>query len=200
MNNQQEIATPDIIADKAVRSQNTLSETKKMTYTAVFAALAVVMKFIGQYLTLTPSFKITLIYMIWLMAAACLGIVRGGLVCFISDILGAFILPQGAINPFVVMGNTLYGVIAGATFKLVPIKNNYLKFLIMGVVCTGLCTCLINSAAIWYGYGYYETMSFGVYFVTFRTMQPIVAAINIALTMPMIPLLKKLKLLPDTKK
>lgn len=170
-----------------------------MTYTAAFAALAVVMKIIGQYLTLTPSFKITFIYLIWLMAAACLGIVRGGLVCFISDILGAFILPKGDINPFVVLGNTMYGVIAGATFRLVPIKNHYVKFLIMGVVCTGLCTCLINSAAIWYGYGYYKTLSFPAYFVAFRTMQPVVAAINIALTIPMIPLLKKLKMLPELK-
>ena len=114
--NQQEIATPDIQAtnNRAVRSQKLkLGTTKWLTYTAMFAALAIVMKFIGQFLTLTDSFKITLIYAVWLVAAAVLGVVGGGVVCFVSDVLGALIIPQGPINPLLTLGCTLYGVIAG---------------------------------------------------------------------------------------
>lgn len=196
---QQEIATPDKRITNKVRSQKTLSATKKLTYTAVFAALAIVMKFIGQYLTLTPSFKITLIYTVWLIAAATLGAVRGGAVCFISDVLGALIIPMGAMNPLLILGNTLYGVIAGLTFRFTPGKYYTVKFIVAGIVCTLVCTCLINSAAIYYWYKYYETLSFTAYFVGYRALQPAVAAINIVVTVAMIPLLKRLGLLPELK-
>ncbi len=197
---QQEIATPDKRITQKVRSQKSLSVTKKLTYTAVFAALAIVMKFVGQFLTITPSFKITLIYCIWLIAAAVLGPVRGGAVCFISDVLGALIIPTGAMNPLLIIGNTLYGIIAGLTFKFTPGRFYSVKFIVSGIACTLICTCLINSAAIWYWYKYYETMSFPLYFAAYRALQPAVAAINIAITVAMIPLIKKLGLLPEPNK
>ncbi len=195
---QQEIATPER-AERPSRkvSQKPISSTKLLTYTAVFAALALVMKFIGQYLTLTPSFKLTLIYTIWLIAGAVLGPIGGGAVGFTSDVLGAIIMPTGSINPLLILGNTLYGVIAGLAFRFTPSKHYTVKFLVSGITCTLLCTCLINSAAIWYWYHYSDTLSFWQYFIGFRAMQPVVAAVNIAVTIAMVPLLTRLKLLPQ---
>ncbi|MCM1368625.1 MAG: folate family ECF transporter S component [Roseburia sp.] len=198
MENQQEIATPDK-RPYGVRSQQAIcNTTKRITYTAVLAALALIMKFVGQFMTLTPSFKLTLVYTVWLIAGATLGPLGGGAVCFISDVLGAIIFPTGAINPLLILGNTLYGVIAALVFRFTPGKAA-VKFIASGIVCTLLCTCLINTAAIWYWYKYSETLTFLQYFVSFRIMQPLVALVNIAVTVAMIPLLKRIKLLPTAK-
>lgn len=201
MKNQQEIASPDIKTNnRKVRTQKLeFGTTKWLTYAAVFAALAVVMKFIGQFLTLTDSFKITLIYVVWLIAGATLGAFGGGAVCFASDVLGAIIMPTGAINPFLILGNTLYGVIAALAFKT-PIKSYVVKFIISGIACTLVCTCVINTLAIFYSYGYYKVMNVWQYFVAYRIMQPVVAVINIVITIAMIPLMSRLKLLPSLKK
>lgn len=198
---QQEIATPDSVITKNVRHRKFVKgSTRWLTYTALFSALAIVMKIVGQYLTLTPSFKITLIYTVWLIAGAVLGAVGGGAVCFISDVLGAFIVPMGAMNPLMILGNTFYGVLAALVFKFTPSKHYVVKFLASGIACTVVCTCLINSLSLWYWYKYYETLTFWQYFVGFRAMQPAVAAINIAITLAMIPLLKRLNLLPEPKR
>ncbi len=202
-NAQQEIATPDKLntSSRKVRSQQlTFGTTKWLAYTALFAALAIVAKFLGQFLTLTPTFKITIIYTIWLIAAAVLGVFSGAAVCFISDILGAVIFPVGAMNPYLIVGNILYGVTAALVFKYFPVKKYSVKFVAAGLACTLLCTCVLNSLALYYSYKYYETLSFWQYFVAFRAMQPVVALINIAITVAMIPLLLRLKLLPPLKK
>ncbi len=201
INDQQEIATPDITQKNKVRSQKLeFGTTKWLTYAAVLAALAIIMKFIGQFLTLTPSFKITLIYVIWLIAGATLGPVGGGAVCFTSDVLGALIIPMGPINPLLILGNVLYGVIAALVFKYTPVKSYIVKFIASGLACTLICTCLINTAALYYWYKWYETLSFWLYFATYRVLQPAVAAINIGVTVAMIPLLLKLGLLTPFKK
>ena len=203
MENQQEIATPDTkdTPTRKVRSQQLeFGTTKWLTYAAVFSALALVMKFIGQFLTLTPSFKITLIYVIWLLAGATLGPFGGGAVCFTSDVLGAIVFPTGAINPYLILGNTLYGIIAALAFKYTPIKNYYVKLISAGIACTVICTCLINTLALYYSYGYDEIFTFVQYFVAYRALQPIVAVINIVIAVAMIPLLMRLRLLPPLKK
>ena len=201
MNNQQEIATPDIKQKNKVRSQKlAFGTTKWLTYAAALAALAIIMKFIGQFLTLTPSFKITLIYVIWLIAGAVLGPFGGGAVCFTSDVLGAVIIPMGAINPLLILGNVIYGVLAALVFKYTPVRSYTVKFIAAGLMCTLICTCTLNTAALYYWYKWYETLSFWTYFVTYRALQPAVAAINIAVTVAMIPLLLRLGLLKPFKK
>lgn len=211
MNNQQEIATPDINRRSKVRAQSLVfGTTKWLTYTAMFTALALATKLIGQFLTLTPDFKITPVYVIWLVAAAALGPFGGGAVCFISDILGALIVPRGAINPLLSLGCTMYGIIAGLTFKYLPIKNNAAKLLISGVVCTVLITLIFDSFAIWAWTRYYLKLiikpssplnkPFWVYVGIKRTMQLAVGAVNIAVTVAMTPLLSQLRLIPEKHK
>lgn len=202
MENQQEIATPDVMNKKnrSVRSQKLkFGTTKWLTYTAMFAALAIAMKLIGQYLTITPNFKITLIYVIWIISGAVLGIIGGATVCFVSDVLGAILVPMGAMNPYLIVGNVFYGVLAALVFRFTPIKNYVVKLIASGIACTVLCTCLINSLALYYTYGYYETLSFWQYFLGFRALQPVISIINIIVVVAMIPLLLRLKLLPRLK-
>lgn len=200
---QQEIATPDKV--NTVRSQKlTFGTTKWLTYTAVFAALAIVMKLVGQVLTLTDSFKITLIYAVWLVAAAVLGPIGGGTVCLVSDILGAIIIPKGAINPLLALGCALYGVTAGLCFRL-PIRSNIVKFIVAGITCTLFITLAFDSMAIWVWCKYYlKLASFAdralAVYVGMRLMQCAVGAINTAIAVAMIPLLLRLDLLPQYKK
>ncbi len=197
-NTQQEIATPDndIVGSQQLRKKRIgSSPTKYLTYIAVFAALAIVMKLIGQVLTFTDSFKVTLIYFIWLIAGAVLGPIGGGAVGFVSDVLGAIVIPMGAINPLLVLGNTAYGVIAGLCFKYTPSRSYVVKMLVTGVVCTVICTCLFNSFAIWVMF-YKDMFSFWQYFAAKRAMQPLVAGINIFIAVAMIPLLVNIGLLP----
>lgn len=203
IDNQQEIATPDIKHTKArkVRSQSlAFGTTKWLTYAGLYSALAITMKSIGQYLTITPNFKITLIYTVWLMAGASLGVIGGGAVCFISDILGAILVSRGAVIPLLTLGNVIYGVIAALVFRYTPIKNYAVKFISAGIVCTVVCTCLINSLALYYQYGSYKVLTFWQYFVANRAFQPLVAAINVAVTVAMVPLMKRLHLLPALNK
>lgn len=202
MTHQQEIATPDIRRKSCkVRSQKLeFGTTRWLTYCAVFAALSIVMKIIGQYLTITPSFRITLIYVIWLISGAVLGPLGGGVVCFTSDVLGALVVPMGPINPFITIANTFYGVTAAFAFRFTPVKNYVVKFISSGIVCTIVFTCLLNSLALYYTYGYNATLTFWQYFAAYRAFQPLVAAINVGVTVTMIPLLIRLKLLPSPKK
>lgn len=199
---QQEIATPDnsIVGSQQLRKKRIgSSPTRYLTYVAVFAALAIVMKLIGQVLTFTDSFKVTLIYFIWLIAGAALGPIGGGAVGFVSDVLGAIVIPTGAVNPLLILGNTAYGVIAGLCFKFTPSRHYAVKMIVSGVACTVLCTCLFNSFAIWVAY-YKDVFSFWQYFAAKRALQPVVAGINIFIAVAMIPLLVSLGLLPKYDK
>jgi len=202
---QQEIATPDNNNIDTVRSHKPIfGTTKWLTYAAVFTALAIVMKFLGQLLTLTDSFKITPIYAVWLIAAATLGPIGGGAVCGLSDLIGAIVIPQGAINPLLNLGCIMYGVIAGLCFKL-PTRTNLSRFVIAGVLCTVFVTLIFDSFAIWVWCKYYLKLAswadraLSVYIAS-RALQCAVGAINIAITVMLLPLLNKLKLLPATRK
>ncbi len=209
-NAQQEIATPDnaITKSRRVRTKTPpkFGTTRWLTYTAVFTALAIVMKLIGQFLTFNDAFKVTLIYTVWLVAAAVVGPIGGGSVCFISDILGAIIVPKGAINPLLAFGCTMYGVVAGLCFKYSPSESYVVRFLISGIVCSIFVSLIFDSFAIWVWCKYYLKLksfmekSFWVYLGPSRALQLAVGAINIAITLSLIPLLKKLKLLPPQKK
>lgn len=153
------------------------------------------MKIVGQFLTLTPSFKITFIYAVWILAGATLGCAGGAIVGFSSDILGAILFPQGAMNPGIIAGNTLYPFLIGLVFWLLPIKNDYAKILIGGIVSLAVCTLGINSLSMWLVYGYSKTMNFWEYLIVMRTFQPLVAAINIAIACMLVPVCYRIKLL-----
>lgn len=190
---QQEIATP-----KTQESSKTFNifSAKQIAYTAVFIALALTMKIVGQFLTLTPSFKITFIYAVWILAGASLGPVGGAIVGFSSDVLGSILFPQGAINLGIIAGNTVYPLIAGLVFWLLPVKSHYAKIIVGGLISLAVCTLGINSLSMWFVYGYSKTMNFWQYLIIMRTFQPVVSAINIAIACMILPVCYKIKLIP----
>ena len=206
---QQEIATPDRIdkPSREVRSQHkiTFGTTRWLTYTALFTALALLMKVIGQFGTLSELSKITPIYSIWLIAAAVTGPVGGAVVCFLSDIVIALVFPTGVINPFITLVCTLYGLSAGLLFKYLPSKSYVFKFIVAGVTCAIVYTFVFNSLAIWGWCKYYlklgsflgdgKNAAFGMYMLT-RLFQLGIAVANIPIAVAMIPLLKRLRILP----
>lgn len=185
-NSQQEIAPPT----------NPIAKTsyftaKRMAHTAMFVALALVLKLAGQALTLTPTFVITIIYIAWILAGIFLGAINGALVGFLSDLLGSILLPTGPLNPLLVIGNTAYPFIAGLVYGILPLKNRPLKTAIAGTTCAIVCTVFFNSFSIWIYYGYNELFSFWKYFALYRWQQPAVAAINIAITCALVVPLHK---------
>ena len=210
-NTQQEIATPTLNTKNKVRSTQAIEfgTTKWLTYTALFTALALMMKVLGQFGTFSEISKLTLIYTIWLVAAAVLGPVGGGTVCFISDLLIALVFPTGVINPFITIVCTLYGILAGLIIKYLPIKYHSVRIIVAGLVCAALCTFVLNSYAIWGWCKYYLKLksfmeggkngAFGLYMTT-RLFQFAVAAANSFIAAAMVPLLTRLKLLPPVKK
>lgn len=153
------------------------------------------MKIVGQFLTLTPSFKITFIYAVWILAGASLGPVGGAIVGFSSDVLGAILFPQGAMNLGIIAGNTVYPLIVGLTFWLLPVKNHTVKIIVGGLISLVVCTLGINSLSMWYVYGYSKTMNFWQYLLVMRTFQPVVSVINIAVACMMLPVCYRLKLI-----
>lgn len=201
---QQEIATPDSNIRVPRISHSKLSPTKRLTYTAMFAALALAFKLLGQVTTLNDTFKITLIYSVWLTAAAVLGPISGGAVGFISDFLGALIFPTGVFNPLLTVGCTLYGVFAGLCFRL-PVKSNAVRFIIAGVVCTVTVSLIFDSFSIWIWCRYVLKLgSFMdrtlIVYIGMRMLQCLMGLVNVPVAIAMIPLLNRLKLLPATVK
>lgn len=195
---QQEIATSDTNNNNSkVRSQRIkIGTTKWLTHAAMFSALAIILKFISQYMEI-GGIKITVIYVPWLISSAVLGIIGGGTVCFVSDLLISLVFPTGPINPLTILSNTLYGVLGGAVFKFFPSKHYAVKFIAAGATCILVCTCILGSLALYYGYYYYEYLTFWQYFIGFRAWQPLIASISVGITVAMIPLLTRTKLLPQ---
>ena len=210
MNNQQEIATPDNIASDKVRSQALkVGTTKWLAHAALFTAIALLLKVIGQIGTLSDNFKITPIYTVWLLSAATLGPIGGMTVCFISDLLIALMFPTGVFNPFITIVWTLYGLTAGLIFKYFPVKSYTIKLVVAGVTCAVLFTFILDSLAIWGWCKYYLNLKsyfgngknavFGVYMLT-RLLQFLVALANIPVAVALLPALNKLRLLPPLKR
>lgn len=210
-NSQQEIATPTIrnIRVGKVRSQKIVfGTTKWLSYTALFTALALLMKVIGQIGTLSEISKLTPIYTIWLLAAAVLGPIGGASVCFISDLLIAIVFPTGVINPFITLVCTLYGLTAALIFKYLPAKSHAVRLIVAGVICAVLYTFVLDSLAIWGWCKYYLNLKsffgdgknavFGIYMLT-RLFQLNVALANIFIAVALLPLMKRLNLLPPIK-
>lgn len=212
MENQQEIATPDVMNKKnrSVRSQKLkFGTTKWLAYTSLFTAIALLMKVVGQIGTLTEVSKLTPIYTIWLSAAAVLGPIGGAAVCFISDLLIALVFPTGVLNPFITIVCTLYGLCAGLIFKYFPVKSYVVKLVVAGVTCAVVFTFILDSLAIWGWCKYYLNLKsffgegknavFGIYMLT-RLFQLGVAVANVPIAVALLPLYKRLRLLPPLNK
>lgn len=184
----QEIATVDTKA-RSGKSKK-LEGTRRTTYKAVLVALALVLKLVGQVFQF-GSFKITFVYLPWIISAIAMGPLGGMSVVFITDLVGTFILSTGGLPlPLILLSNSLMGLIMGLAFKI-PKLDPRLKLLIGTVAITFVCTLGISTYALAKVY----EMPFAVQFTARLATQVPVLVLNAILVGFMFPLLKKLGLM-----
>ncbi len=191
---QQEIATPATTSN--LKKKPELSTTKRLAYVATFTALALIMKFISQtwggYLQLF-SLKLSFIYIPWILAAVTLGPVDGMFVACLSDLIGILVLPTtGTIIPLMTLSNTLFPLFVWLAVRFIPIRHLYLKTVIGTCVSVLVCTLGLSTLAL--------SLTYGTPFwaqLSLRWMQPIVIAVNLVIVGGLLPLMKKLRLLPE---
>lgn len=118
-----------------------LSATKKLTYMAIFAALAVVLKIFA--ITLSPTSRLTFFYIPVYLSGAVFGPFFGFFTGIVGDLVGFIISPTGAYNPVVTLGNGLSGLIFGLVFhfKLKP----FIKIIIGSVLCLIIVSLGVNT-------------------------------------------------------
>lgn len=184
----QEIATVNTEENYGKRKK--IEGTRRITYKATLVALSMALKLIGQLFTF-GSYKITFVYLPWIISSIAMGPLGGAAVIFITDLLGTLILQTGGFPvPLILLSNTLFGLLMGAAFKI-PRLDPKIKLLIGTVACVTVCTLGISSYAL---AGLYS-MPFKVQFITRLTFQVPVVALNVVIVGFLFPLLKKLGLM-----
>lgn len=170
--------------------------TKKVTYTAIFIALALVMKLIGKALTITDSITITFIYIPWLLSGVILGPLCGCLVGLTSDVLGNLIfVGMAGFNPLTLLSNTLYALPIALLYKT-NIKSDYLKVILGSTISLFVCTLGIGSFAIYWYYGYIQYIGYFQWFIASRLLQPIILVVNVVILCIMVKPLQNFGLYP----
>lgn len=169
---------------------------RKIATLAMFVAIALVCKLIGKSLTLTPTFTVSFIYIPWLMSGALLGPVAGMIVGFCSDIIGNAVFAS-PLNPLTLLSNTLFPLPIALIYKLSKDRgNDYAKSLLGLIASLVMCTLGIGSVALYWFYGYYESMNFFSYLLVYRTPQVGVLCVNAVVLMLLLRPLQSVGLYP----
>lgn len=181
----QEIATANT---DAKQKKKKFTATQRITYLAMLIAASLVLKIIGNLFQL-PFFKVTFVYVPWIIAAISFGPIGGMTVAFATDLLGTIVAGQ-VPNPILALGCALYGLIMGLIFKL-PKLHPYVKLAVATAIIIPLCTLFIWSLGMAI---YFPTKTFWGWFVL-RAAQVPVVVLNSVITAFLFPLLKKKKLM-----
>lgn len=119
-----------------------LKETQKIAFSAVLAAICVVVK-IFKFKAL-PGLDISFSYIPNFLAGIFLGPIYGGAVGLVGDLLGT-IIKGDSWSVLITIGNTLIGVLMGVAFRYAYIKNVHMKiifgaFMVLVIVTYGINT------------------------------------------------------------
>lgn len=116
-------------------------KTYYITFTAVFAALGIVLNMTSFYMAKIDTFgRVSLVYAFCFLAGCVLGPWLGAGVAAITDFLPAVIFPQGPWMPLITLSNAVMAMIAGLFFKYLPTKSVTLKISLTSVVTFVVCT------------------------------------------------------------
>lgn len=165
------------------QNRNTLSNTQKLVYTAIFSALS----FVANYFTIKVSdaFQISLVATVGFLAGYTLGAGLGFTAAFVGDLICGIVAPLGAYNPIIGIGTGLWGFIPGVIFscvKLPDYANTIISF-ILGFI--------LNSFAInTFGLSVMYTMTFESLLVLLPFKLAVVA-INTVLCVVLAQVLKR---------
>lgn len=165
-----------------------LSFTKKLVYTGLFAAMLVVLKYFR--LEITDSFKVGFTYVPCFLAGVFLGPISAFTVGVVGDLLSS-LLRGWAINPMITLGSGLMGVLMWIPFKLKFLKFTSLKVILGGVLVCLIVTLGVNTYALTLPMAYPQYPSFQAALLT-RGLQPLVLAVNLVVTYPLILAMKRL--------
>ena len=173
--------------DAKERKKNffSLHGTLKLTYLAVFTALSIVA---GTYQIPMGSTNVSLSYIPTFLAGAFFGPVAGFVVGALGDLLGAVLQGFAPLLPLS-LGNGMIGALMGLAF-LLPTKHKAPRIVIGAIASLLIVTLGINAVTLWHYYG--AGRSFWMYLTLPAdsllpriVMQPIVLAINTAITVPL---------------
>lgn len=153
---------------------------KRVAYLGISVALAVVANIFTIFVSAFGSNSISFTYTVTTLAGILLGPISGGIVGCLGDVLGHFIAPQGAFNPFITLSSTLIGVIAGSVFKIKKIHPIW-KIIIGYAIIFVVCTSCINTFGLWLYY-IRGKKTFWVYYIGRVPFQLIIWAINLVST------------------
>ena len=185
----QEIATVDTEASRGAQKKK-FTTTQRITHLATLVAMALVFKLLGNVLTF-GGFKITVVYIPWIISALVLGPLGGMTVCFATDLIGTLIVPTGGLPiPLLVLSNTLFGLIMGLCYTI-PKLGLKLKTLIGTVSVLLVCTLGLSTLALSDLYH----IPFWVMWTDRLIAQAPMVAVNAAAVVFLFPLLKKMKLI-----
>jgi ECF transporter S component (folate family) len=178
---------------KKNQKRNRLSKTQKIVYAGVLASLSIVCNtFIEIPL---GDFKLSLTITMGFIAGYMLGGELAFAVGFVSDLIGGIVMPQGVYNPFLALSSGLFGFIPGVFFTYFK-GNDYLKTVISAILIFVLCSMFINTAGLYLSY-WIGKKTFFAYMLVRLPTQSVNAAANLALSIAMLPVLKRI--LPKDK-
>ena len=165
-----------------------LSITRRLVYTALLTAMLVVLKYFR--LEITDSFKVGFTYIPCFLAGVFLGPIPAFAVGIVGDLLSS-LLRGWTINPMITLGSGMMGVLMWLPFRMKFLKFTWLKTLVGGILVLFIVTLGINTYALTLPMAYPQYPSFLTALAT-RALQPVILAINLVLTYPLIIALKRL--------
>ena len=178
----QEIATVDTEAKQGKKRK--LTTTQRITYIAMLIAASLVLKIIGNLFQL-PFFKVTFVYVPWILAAIAMGTLGGLTVAFATDLLGTLV-SGGIPNPILALSCAAFGLIMGLVFKI-PKLDPKLKILIGTAIVIPVCTFGLWSLGMAL---YFPTKTFWGW-LAIRPPQALVVALNSVITAFLFPIMRK---------
>lgn len=122
-----------------------MNKTVKLTFTAMFTALAIVANTFT--IPLTPSNSVSFTIAISFIAGIYLGPISGLTVGYLGDLIGAIIHPMGPYNWFMALSCALTGFICALVYKLK--LHKLLKLAIAMVIYLIVCSIALNTFGLW---------------------------------------------------
>lgn len=137
-----------------------LNKTQKLCATAMLAALSVVTNIFS--IQISGSNYLSFTYIPSFVAAIYLGIAPAAAVGFLGDLIAGILFPQGAYNLLIGLASTLAAVIPALFYRFFP-QHRRLNLAISLLLTTAVCTCGLNTYALWLMYGAKNGKTFWVY-------------------------------------
>ena len=160
---------------------NISNTTRRLTFCALFAALAIVLTRLLSYAPI-PDTRYSLGDIPIFLAGMFFGPLAGGLVGFGSDLIGAVLFSPHGYNPMLCAPAILYGVIGGLFCKVLRKHFNLPLLALAFVIPAVVGSVLIQSAVMANLYFEGTFMAGYFYYLTARGIQyAIVAVVDIAL-------------------